>query len=675
MTAHIQDLIAIRRRQFLLGAAALPLLTLDADAQPRPLGFTSVPANTDDRVTVPPGYSVQTLISWRDALFENMPATIDADALTRAEQELRFGQNNDMLALFPLRYAYPQSRTQNRYLLCVNHEYADQGLSFPAARSQAEFNEQRQAAMYAGLGVTVVQVERRRGQWRVVRDAQPGAGFNRRISAFAPVIFDGPAAQHRWVVAGAASVNAFEPGAPVGTVPCGTLSNCAGGVTPWGTYLTSEENFNFSYGFTQANAPARAGVSEDAAWTRDCQSFATPTAPTEFNRTVPPQYDVSRNPYGPSLYGWTVEIDPYDPNWTPRKRTALGRRKGECANTALTRDNRIAVYSGDDQANEFVYKFISTGHFNPRNRTANRDLLSEGTLHVAQFHADGSGAWLPLTVETANAARASRADVPAFTDLGDVLVRAREAARLMGATPMDRPEDVEAIVDHRHVGQGPVLIACTNNRTAHTGIPGNPRREGPEPSQANAAGHIVRIDEDGGDCGATSFHWDVFALGGDPNATEPVARIQNGTSANISVALNGAPTTSGDRFACPDNICFDAQQNVWIATDDSTNIFDDCNDAVLVAPTAGSGPRPLKRFLTGPVGCEICGPTITPDQRAFLVSIQHPGETDRAGAQWARTRFSTPSARPPSSFPDGGEAWPRASVVVITKNDGGIVGS
>jgi hypothetical protein len=241
---------------------------------------------------------------------------------------------------------------------------------------------------------------------------------------------------------------------------------------------------------------------------------------------------------------------------------------------------------------------------------------------------------------------------------------------------MDRPEDVEALLDANWVGLGPVLIACTNNSERAGPHPGSPDRDNPDGADldANVAGHILRIDEDGADAAAETFTWDVFLLAGDPGAA--IANTRAGRPGLVSTELNGAPTIAGERFACPDNFCIDRAHNVWIATDSSDGVFPDCNDSILVTPASGAGPHFVKRFLVGPVGAEICGPLMAPDQRAFFAAIQHPGENDIAGADYRRTRWNNSgNARPPSSFPDGNGAWPRAAVVVVTRDDGGDIAS
>lgn len=669
MTKHINELIA-SRRAVLGGLSALPLLNLAACATPQTQArasataeFVPVPETNADTISLPPGYRWRTLISWGDPLFEGMSAALGLDTMTRAEQERRFGHSNDMLAMFADSYAFPPPKTLERALLCVNHEAVPLELTYPALRHPSELTVAQAEALYAAVGVTVVGLQKRGVDWRVVK----GESRNRRITPFAPVEFHGPAARHPWIVAASEIVNAAEPGET--GVRCGTLANCAGGLTPWGTYLTAEENFDhFFFGSLSVQRQF-----EEPALALDASSFGYPSGSSA--DVAPQQYNVAHNPTGPSLYGWVTEIDPYDPSSTPKKRTALGRKKNECATTALTRDGRVAVYMGDDQRDEFVYKFVSRDRFDPESRAANMDLLDHGRLYVAQLEENGGGRWLEIEVGAANAAAAAADSPIRFRDEADVLVRARYAARLLGATPMDRPEDVEALRDDQWLGLGPILIACTNNAERGFAHPGNPRRESntPESAQGNLPGHIVRIDETENDCAALTFTWDIFAMGGDPAADATPARIRSGARAQVSTAYKGAQTTSGDRFACPDNMFIDSTQRVWIATDGNDGVFGGCNDGVLVAPLNADGPRPIKRFLVAPVGAEVCGPLMAPDERAFFCSIQHPGSNDVHGADYAQQRWVN-GAKPPSSFPDGGEAWPRSTVIVVTRDDGGRIG-
>jgi uncharacterized protein len=674
---HLNDLIA-SRRALLGGLAGLPLLNLAGCATSRgqhaiaPLSFTSVPATNADTVSLPTGYGWRPLIAWGDALFDGM-APFNPDTITRAEQDKRFGTNNDMLALFAAEYAYPPPRDPDRMILCANNEFASVELMYPGVRDPRALTADQIQAMIAAVGVSVVEIARGGDGWRALTNPAPGQGRNRRITPFTPVHFTGPAARHPWIVAAAAVVNAHEPDPTGGAagpdaVRCGTLANCAGGMTPWGTYLTAEENFDYAFfGSGRDLAAARA----DDAYALDADSFSYPR-PAPFDPALAPAaFRLGENPHGPALYGWIVEIDPYDPASTPKKRTALGRKQNECAATALTRDGRVAVYMGDDQRNEHVYKFVTHGRFDPRARGANMDLLDEGQLYCARFEADGQGRWIAITAESANAAAEAQNSPIRFRDAGDVVMRVRDAARLLGATPMDRPEDIEAVCDDAWRGRGPVLIACTNNSERGFERPGNPRRAGEHAdAQANHAGHVLRIDEADGDCGAEHFRWDVFAMGGDPDAQTPTIQTRSGASAYVSNQFAGRPTTSGDRFACPDNLFIDRDQRVWIATDGNDGVFADCNDCVMVTPLHAEGPRPIKRFLVGPVGAEICGPIMAPDERAFFCAIQHPGENDIAGHNFRQTRWAGAAA--PSAFPDGG--WPRSAVIVITRRDGGRIG-
>jgi hypothetical protein len=683
MAKHIQDLIA-SRRAVLGGLATMPLLGLSqakasAPATSRALRFSDVTQTRADSVAVPPGYRAQTLISWGDALYENV-APFNADRVMRADQELRFGQNNDMLALFPAQYSFPFATDQNRFLLCANHEYVTPALHYPGAARINDLTSAHWEAMYAAIGVTVVETAREGQTWRTLKDSAPGAGRNRRITPFTPVQFTGPAARHRWIQTAGAVVNAKEAahGAqPENAIRCGTMANCAGGRTPWGTYLTSEENFNNYFLISDENAAAMNEARADQAWIFDAGKFGYPlyAKVSGSPKQAPAQFDVSQNPYGPALYGWVVEIDPYDPAAAPKKRTALGRKKGECATTAIAKDGRVAVYMGDDQIDEFVYKFVTRGRFNAADRAANRDLLDEGTLYAAKFNENGSGEWLKLDLASVNRAVREAPYHAPFADEADLYMRTREAARLLGATPMDRPEDVEAPVDANWCGQGTVLVACTYNRTPEFYRPANPRRgaaQNQHVQQGNFGGHIIRIDERGGDHAATRFSWDVFTLCGDPEATAS-STLLSGEEADLSVSVNGKPTMSGARFSCPDNLCFDSAGNVWIATDGSDAVFADCNDAIMAAPINADGPRAVKRFLVGPVGCEICGPTLALDETALLCAIQHPGEHDVEDTSVDDLRWKQ-GKRPPSTFPDGGAAWPRSAVIVITRENGGLIG-
>jgi secreted PhoX family phosphatase len=700
-SAHFADIAleSLSRRGLLTASLSLPLLgavgacATGGGAEAASVGFAPVKANNDDTVTVPDGYAVDTVIAWGDRLFDSVPAAFDRVNITEADSMARFGFNNDMLALFPVPWQPTVPETApDRMLLCSNHEYAPPEFLFGPEHTLGNLSAEKLRALLATCGIGVVQLAHRNGALAVITDAAPSpSALNRRISPFSEVVFSGPAAAHPWVRAAAEVTNRAEatrghrPASPEG-VMCGTYANCAGGFTPWGTYLSAEENFDFLYGF-RPTAARPVYVPQAGAQAIDHANFVgnrfirADRIPAGF-AGLPAQYDLAQNPMGPALYGWNVEVDPYDPSWTPRKRTALGRRKGECATCALSPDGRAVVYSGDDQRDEFVYKFITEGRFNPADRLANRDLLDAGTLYAARFDADNTGVWLALTVEAANAA-ATAAGEPGFADLGDVVVRARHAARLLGATPMDRPEDVESPVGKDWVGTGSVFIACTENIRRASALPANPRLSAPGSAelQPNVTGHVVRMDEAGGDVAALTFAWDIFTLAGDP-ATADATTVPQGAETPVAASawLGDRQTFTGDRFARPDNVTFDNRGHVWISTDGSKSVFPDCNDGVYCAPMTPGPTRPVRRFLTGPVGAEICGPLFVPGERIFLCAIQHPGEDDVTGKDFSVAFAEDGLLTPASAFPDGrkdrgSNAWPRPAVVAVRKRDGGLIGT
>jgi uncharacterized protein len=672
---------SLSRRGFIAATAALPALSLlPSEAAAIPAGFAAVAENTDDQVTVPVGYKWERLISWGDPLFEGIapakPARGAPFTYTRAEQENRFGTYNDMIALFPAVWSYPWPEgTADRAIMCVNHEAVSPFMTAPSAPGVAwAASPETLEAMYSSMGVSVVELAHDgvTGAWSVIKGSAPGVGKNRRITPFSEVVFDGPAATHSWVKAGCTKVAEIEhvrSGAPktAGAFKVGTFQNCAGGYTPWGTYLTAEENINNCFFTKGATSETLSTAQADPGFKFDQASYGYNNG---WPMGGPSQFDLTLSPYGPALYGWIVEIDPYDPSWAPRKRTAMGRKKNECATTVIAKNKKIVSYMGDDSNNQFVYKFVTSGRFNPRNRVANRELLASGKLYAARMEDNGTGSWIELNLTNANAAT-KPADATPFTDLGDVMVRAREAALRLGATKMDRPEDVQSPTDGSFIGRGSVFVMCTGNKSdeGRAGNAANPRRALAQGDglERNFQGHILRLDESRNDHCALTFKWEIFAVAGDPAGEKAVVTTREGDKVNASSWLKGVPTTSGDRFAMPDNICFDNRGFAWVATDGNPDTFP-CNDGVYVMPTSGKGPRPVKRFLTVPVGGECCGPFITADQKNFFCGVQHVGAASREGVS-----FRSRDVGPFSTFPDGG--WPRDSVIVVRRIDGGIVGT
>ena len=627
--ATIDDLIAlaVTRRQFLragiAGAVvALPGASLLAGCASEmfgpgaTLGFAGIPPSTADQVVVPPGYRAQVLYRWGDPVgaATGSPEFKPDASNTAAEQALQAGMQHDAIEYFPL----PRdSRDGGHGLLALNHEYTDDGLLH--SDGQRTWSAEKVRKSQAAHGVSVVEIERAGANLRVVRPSQ----YARRITANTPMRIAGP-------VAGSAYVRTNAD--PAGTTVLGTFNNCAGGRTPWGTYLTCEENFNGYFGNarTITAAMGRYGIRRGGwgyRWHEHDSRFDVTQEPNELNR-----------------FGWVVEIDPYDPWSTPVKRTALGRFKHEGAMLTLAADGRVVVYSGDDERFEYIYKFVSRDRYNASDRSANRDLLDHGTLYVARFGGDGTGEWRALRHGDRGLTGAD-----GFESQADVLVRARMAADALGATKMDRPEWVAV-----HPRTKEVYCSLTNN--ALRGGEGQAPADPANPRANNIFGHIIRWREAGNDPAATRFAWDIFVQAGDPAHPDPARR----------------GTVTGDGFGSPDGLRFDERGVLWIATDASAGALNKGDYArlgnnQLLAANVATGE--IRRFLVGPVNCELTGIAFTPDARTLFVNIQHPGETPSERSDPAHPRQW-------SNWPDfdpGGR--PRSTTVAITRDDSGVIGS
>ena len=622
----LEQMVGLSRRRFIgagalcgaalfLGGGLLSRSTLAQSvkaANDSLLGFPTIPAATTDSISLPPGYNASVLISWGQPLHTDSPA-FDASGNGSAKaQELQFGDNNDGMSLFP----FPGD--ENRALMAINNEYTNYRYLFPHGGQPTSAEDVHKAQ--AAEGVSVIEVQRSNGQWQFVQ----GSPYNRRIHGNTPIRMSGPASGDAWL-----KTAADNSGGKV----LGTFQNCANGKTPWGTYLTCEENFTDCFGSSnpqQAFDPGQkrygaSVASKDIGW-----------------HLHDPRFDLAKNPNELNRHGWVVEIDPFDPHSTPVKRTALGRFKHENAALGETRDGRAVVYMGDDERGEFIYKFISRDPIDHKNPTANRNLLDHGTLYVARFdngdgnpdQPKGKGQWLELT-HGKNGLNAANG----FANQAQVLIHARLAASLLGATRMDRPEWI--VVSPK---DGQVYCTLTNNvKRGEEGQPVN----GPNPREKNIYGQILRWRESADDQGAMTFDWDLFLIAGNPGVHPGDAKAG---SANI---------TPQNMFNSPDGLGFDADGRLWILTDgDYSNSGDFAgrgNNQMLCAnPTTGE----IRRFMVGPVGCEVTGIAFAPDQRTLFVGIQHPGES--GGSTF------------PEHLPNG---KPRSSVMAIRRDDGGIIGA
>ncbi|HEX7375300.1 MAG TPA: PhoX family phosphatase [Steroidobacteraceae bacterium] len=675
MTDTFDDILRRRytRRELLhAGALAAPGLLLLPDAvvaantqgtaaATRGLAFHPVTGSSADAIEVAAGYDADVLVRWGDPVFPGAPALdprglVDGSLLkpgSAAAQARQFGYNCDAIEFFPL------ERSGRRGLLCVNHEYTNDELIFPdrlamgreGAAVLAAWSKSHPEATRLGLaahGVSVLEIELVGTAWR----PKIGSRYTRRITGTTPVDIRGQARGHALL---------RTKGDPTGTRVLGTLANCSGGRTPWGTYLTAEENFQDYFGGMRTLA---ADSSADARVLAAHRRFPMHEGSYHGWEHVDTRFDLRVEPGEALRFGWMVEIDPENPRAPIRKRTALGRFAHESAACTPTRDGRVALYMGDDDAFEYVYKFVSAGRWNPRHRAANSDLLDAGVLHVARFDADGTGEWLPLVH-----GQGPLTPRNGFVDAGEVLIKARVAADLLGATPMDRPEDIAV-----HPVNGNVYVALTKNsdrsleakRNANAARPIDHRVDAANPRPQNEFGHILEIQEEGEDAGARRFRWNVFLLPGDPAAADArhLARpsdLAPGTlGAGDTYYAGYAGLEPPAPMACPDNLEFDGAGNLWIVTDGKQP--HGRNNGTVAVPVAGPERGYLRQFMSGPVGAEICGCEFTPDGETLFLSIQHPGEGGTV-------------RDPVSHWPDGNGLPPRPSVVAIRKRGGGRIGS
>lgn len=574
--------------------------------------FVEIQHGMDQHHHVAPDHEAAVLIRWGDPIFDDAPE-FDPQNQTAKTQLQQFGYNNDYIGYVALK---PKRNQQDRALLCVNHEYPIHGLMFPDfPKDPSKITEEQVKVSQAACGNSIVEVVKHDGQWSVVKDSK----YNRRITSLETEMeISGPVAGHDRL-----KTSADRKGKKV----IGTLNNCAGGITPWGTYLTCEENFNLCFtGKLEKNHP-------------EAKNYWRYNVPSDLFHwgKFDSRFDISKEPNEANRFGWVVEIDPMDPDSTPKKRTALGRFKHEGGENIIASDGRLVVYMGDDQRFEYLYKFVSRDVVDLENPRKNRDLLDHGTLYVAKFYEEGYLEWLPLTHD--NGPLAAK-----FESQADILIEPRKAADLLGATPMDRPEDVVP-----NAKTGKVYVMLTNNT----------KRKDPEVANTranNVFGHIIEISELDNNNAAEKGYWDILVQCGDPRNPAHDAKWNHRTSEN-------------GWFASPDNAATDPDGRLWVSTDQGSKTnLSSTNDGLWALETEGPARGTGKMFFRVPDGAEMCGPVFADDGESLFLAVQHPGDFD---ARPGRARYDTATTRWPDFKP---ELPPRPSVVVVQRKGGGKVG-
>ena len=656
-----------------------PSTTVDPEQKPTELTFSVVDKNLNDIVTVPEGYEATVLYALGDSINPSYADWDDNNVPSGPSFQFRSGDCHDGMHYFGLNSSTSKfdDTVSTEGLLVMNHEYINQTFLHPTGATKVDGRRPEDEVIREtnAHGVSVVHIKKDSATQKV--EIVKSSLFNRRITASTVMDFAGVAADSDLVK------TKFSP---AGKQTRGTHNNCGNGYTPWGTYLTTEENFigYFARSSTDdANRSAseiialkryglKAGSSSRYGWETAQGQFESQDLYDRWNADVVANLATEDYRNGPNTFGWMVEIDPFSRSANPVKRTSLGRFAHEDSACRAVEGEPLAFYMGDDSRGEYIYKFVSSANWDSQDvnggYTAGDKYMNNGTLYVAKFNSDGSGEWLELSYGK-NGLDASNSVYP-FSSQADVVTFARLAADALGATKMDRPEWATV-----NPVNGEVYVTLTNNSKRGTDYPtdaANPRNySDPEGGNGNVNGHIIRFKEAGDKTTATTFAWDIYLFG---------------SEASMDSNINLSGLTDNNDLSSPDGMWFDPRGVLWIQTDDGA--YTDVTNCMMLAALPGQigdgaattaingqatiagaqvTDKTLRRFLVGPKECEITGIAMTPDYKAIFINVQHPGEDsdsyDAATSHWPATQTDASNTT----------ARPRSATVVITRKDGGVI--
>ncbi|WP_151840486.1 PhoX family protein [Acinetobacter soli] len=656
---------------------------VDPNKRPEKLNFKPVAKNLNDIVTVPEGYQATVLYALGDSINPRVGAWDDNNIPSGPSFQFRSGDCHDGMHYFGLNTSSNRfdDNVSTQGLLVMNHEYINPTFLHPKGPTKVDNRRPEDEVLREmnAHGVSIIHIKKDATTQKV--EFIQSSVFNRRITASTVMDFAGAAAGADLLVTSYS---------PSGKQTRGTHNNCGNGYTPWGTYLTTEENF---IGYFQRSSSddlkrqpheiialnrygLKAGASSRYGWETTIGQIEAQDLYSRWNADVNAAQAAQDYRNSPNTFGWMVEIDPFDVRQNPVKRTSLGRFAHEDSACRVVAGQPLAFYMGDDSRGEYIYKFVSTANWDVKDinggYTAGDKYLNSGILYVAKFNNDGTGQWIELSYGK-NGLDASNKTYP-FRHQADVVTFARLAADSVGATKMDRPEWCTV-----HPENGEVYVTLTNNSNRGSSYPtdaANPRNyedtyAGSKTNKGNVNGHIIRFKETDNKTTATTFKWDIYLFGAE---------------AKMAANINLSGLNDNNDFSSPDGMWFDARGVLWIQTDDGA--YTDVTNCMMLAAlpgTLGDGTTAttsngqqtivgakvtdenLRRFLVGPKECEITGIAMTPDNKAIFINVQHPGEDsssyDKPSSHWPATQTD----------PSNTTARPRSATVVITRKDGGVI--